>query len=262
MHSSNFPLRDWLAALWIMLKQPKGQSSLTLADDLDCQHGTALHLTHRIREAMVSDKPVMLGSIQVDEVYVGGRERNKHSDRKLRSGRGTVGKVPVVGTYNERNGQVWLEVVSHVDGPTIRAFFRNLTLPGAVAYTDQAAVYTEVPGIVHESVNHSVGQYWWQGVTTNAIESVWALLRRILLGTHHQVSRKHLHCYVTELAWRHNHRQLPVIERMAAAVKGMIGKRLTRKQMREGGRSGLHHTPPTEHGPQFPVQLELFVFQE
>ena len=262
MHGSNLSLQDWLSALWIVLKHPKGQSSLMLADDLDCQHGSALHLTHRIRAAMVSDKPTMLGPIQVDEVYIGGRERNKHADRKMRAGRGAVGKAPVVGSYNERNGQIWLEVVSGVDGLSVRAFFRGLTLPGTVAYTDQAAVYAEVPGIVHKSVNHSSGQYWWNGVTTNAIESVWALLRRIMLGTHHQVSRKHLHRYISEMTWRHNHRHLPVIERMAAVVTGMIGRRLTRKEMRQGGRAGLSSIPPTEHGPPTAVQLELFQFKE
>ncbi len=262
MHSSKFPLRDWLAALWILLKQPKGQSALTLADDLDCQHGSALHLAHRIRKAMVSDKPLMLGPIQVDEAYLGGRERNKHANRKLRSGRGAVGKTPVIGSYNERNGHIWLEVVSGVDGPTIRTYFRNLALPGTQVYTDQAAVYAEVPGIVHQSVNHSAGQYWWNGVTTNSIESVWALLRRIMIGTHHQVSRKHLPRYIMELVWRHNQRSLPVIERMGAVVKGMVGKRLTRSQMRQGGRAGLYNVPPTEHGPPTAVQLELFQFLE
>ncbi len=263
MHSSKLPLRDWLAALWIVLKQPKGQSALTLADDLDCEHSSALHLAHRIREAMVSDKPLMMGPIQVDEVYLGGRERNKHVDKKLRSGRGTVGKLPVIGSYNQGTSQIWLEVVSGVDGPTMRAYFKDLALPGTVVYTDQAAVYAEVPGIVHESVNHSAGQYWWNGVTTNAVESVWAILRRIMMGTHHQVSKKHLPRYIWEMVWRHNHRHLPVIERMAAVVRGMMGRRrLTRAQMRKSGRAGLSSTSPTEHGPPTAIQLELFQFLE
>ena len=145
MHSSKFPLRDWLAALWIVAKQPKGQSALMLADDLDCEHGSALHLAHRIREAMVSEKPTMMGPLQNDEVYIGGRERNKHADRKLRAGRGTVGKQPVIGSYDERTGQIWLEVVKGVDGVTMRLYFRGLVLPGTVVQTDQASVYAEVP---------------------------------------------------------------------------------------------------------------------
>ena len=262
MHSSKFPLQDWLKALWIVTKQPKGQSALTLADDLDCQHGSALHLAHRVREAMVSDKPMMLGPIQTDEVYLGGRERNKHADRKLRTGRGSVGKVPVIGSYNERRGDIWLQVVSGVDGPTVRAYFRGLTLPGTVVYIDQASVYAEVPGIVRESVNHTSGEYWWNGVTTNAIESVWALLRRIMMGTHHQVSRKHLPRYICEIVWRHNHRPLPVIERIATVLRGMVGKRLTRQRMREGGRAGLSNLPPAKYEPPTAVQLELFQFRE
>ncbi len=111
-------------------------------------------------------------------------------------------------------------------------------------------------------MNHSAGQYWWNEVTTNAIESVWALLRRILMGTHHQVSRKHLPQYVMELIWRHNHRMLEVEERMATLVRGMVGRRLTRAQMRKGGRSGLSNIPPTAHGPPAAAQLELFQFSE
>ena len=95
---------------------------------------------------MVADKPLLMGPIQTDEVYVGGRGRNKRANRKLRAGRGTVGKAPVIGSYDERTGQIWPEVVRGVDGPTVRMYFRNLVLPGTLVKTDQAAVYAEVPG--------------------------------------------------------------------------------------------------------------------
>ena len=178
-----------MAALWILCKQPKGQSALTLADDLGCEHGSALHLAHRIRVATVSDKPLLMGPIQVDEVYLGGRERNKPASKKLSSGLGTVGKTPVVGSpvvgsYDEASRSLaprslaprslaprslapmtrlptgsGLEALSSVNGLTVRMYFSNLVLPGTVVHTDQAAVYAEVPGHraeVGESLQRSV----------------------------------------------------------------------------------------------------------
>ena len=81
---------------------------------------------------------------------------------------------------------------------------------GASLFTDQAAVYREIPGVAHESVNHSRGEYVRDGVTTNWIESVWALFERMLMGTYHQASRKHRKRYVAELVWRRNTRELGV----------------------------------------------------
>lgn len=138
----------------------------------------------------------------------------------------------------------------------MRDFLRRLITPGSVLYTDQSTVYLEMPGVDHQSVNHGQGEYCRDGVTTNAIESLWALLRRILMGTYHQVSWKHLPRYLSELSWPHNHRGRTVLERMAEAVHNMTGRRLTLKEMRRGGRDNLK-TIASEARPPL-LQLELW----
>ena len=122
---------------------------------------------------------------------------------------------------------------------TVREMVRGRLENGAVLYTDQSSVYGEIPSVFRESVNHGRGEYVRDGVTTNALESVWAVLDRMLMGTYHQVSWKHLVRYVAELVWRHNTRPLNVRERMSSIASNMTGRRLSLRELRQGGRASL-----------------------
>ena len=122
-----------------------------------------------------------------------------------------------------------------------------MTFLGAKVVTDQHAGCRDLIGRAHVAVNHSIGQYVDDGGnTTNAIESFWAQLRRVLKGIYHQVRWKHLHRYLTELMWRHNHRGSLVLDQMGMAARNMNGRRLRLRDMRRGGRSALATTAELE----------------
>ena len=155
---------------------------------------------------------------------MGGREKNKHGKKKLKAGRGTVGKTVVAGMKDRETNTVTAAVVPSTDRPTLHGFVTDRAAPGATIYTDEHASYEGLPH--HEVVNHSAKEYVHGQAHTNGIESFWALLKRGYIGTYHQMSVKHLNRYVNEFAGRHNARPLDTITQMEQLTRGLVGKRL------------------------------------
>ena len=225
LQSSNISLDKWAIAFYLYMTNLKGVSSMKLHRDLDITQKSAWHMAHRIRETLAVTGNRFSGPVEVDETYIGGKERNKHNAKKLKAGRGPVGKTAVVGMKDRETGQIASQVIEHTDASTLQGFVERNTEPDATVYTDDARAYRGMPRH-HEAVKHSVSEYVRGMAHTNGMESHWASLKRGYDGVYHQMSAKHLHRYVAEFEGRHNQRPLDTAEQMAVMAKSADGKQL------------------------------------
>ena len=225
MEGSNIGYQAWLIAVYSMTTNLKGISSMKLHRDLGITQKSAWYMAHRIRESWKDDQAPFAGPVEVDETFVGGLEANKHGSKKLKAGRGTVGKIAVAGVRDRETGKVQAAVVQSTNKQTLQGFVQGNIVKGATIYSDDASAYDGLPN--HETVKHSVGEYVRQQVHTNGVESFWAMFKRGQKGVYHKTSKKHLKRYVTEFVGRHNKRPLDTDDQMGALVQGMEGKRLS-----------------------------------
>ena len=209
---------------------------MQLAKEIGVTQKSAWFMLHRLREACGSDDDLdkLSGVIEIDECFVGGKEANKHESKKLRAGRGPVGKTPVVG-MRERGGRTVAKVMPERSVQAMHGeILRNAEF-GSTLYTDDHIVFSNLDGLFyrHETVNHAEGEYARGPVSTNSIESVWAVLKRGLHGVYHHASAKHLGRYVDEFTFRLNEGNVArhTFQRLDSFIAALRGKRITYKEL-------------------------------
>jgi transposase-like protein len=239
MERSHVPLHKWVYAMYLLVTARKGISSMQLAKEIGITQKSAWFVLGRLREACGGDGPgggldKLRGEVEIDECFVGGLEANKHEYKKLKSGRGAVGKVAVLG-MRERGGRTHAKVIADLTINTIQNEIHGAVEAGSKLYTDEHAAYNDLDGLFfeHERVNHSAGEYARGTAHTNGIESVWAVLKRGLHGVYHHASAKHLHRYVDEFTFRLNEGNVAnhTTKRLDSFVDNCVGKRLTYRRL-------------------------------
>lgn len=231
---SKVALHKWVYAMYLLVTARKGISSLQLSKEIGVTQKTAWFILGRLREACSAPDSIdkLRGIVEVDECFVGGLEANKHEHKKLKAGRGSVGKVAVLGMREGGVlGRTYATVIPDTGLETIQNEIHGSVEVGTQLCTDEHGAYSDLDGLYfdHATVNHGAGEYVRGAAHTNGIESVWAVLKRGLHGVYHHASAKHLFRYVDEFTWRLNEGNVihHTLNRLAAFVDATVGKRLT-----------------------------------
>jgi transposase-like protein len=228
---SHVKLHKWFQAAHLMASSKKGISAHQLHRTLKVTYKTAWFMEHRLREAMRELHPAgQLGgegkTVEFDETYIGGREKNKHRDKRIPHG---VGGKEIAFSLVERGGSVRSHHVPTVSSITLAPILREQIDRASTVASDEGGGHVGRLFPKSATVNHSIGEYARGDVHTNTIEGYFSILKRGIMGTYHHVSPQHLKRYLAEFDFRYNERSSLGVSDEARADKlihGIIGKRL------------------------------------
>lgn len=230
------PLRKWFMAIWMVTSHKKGISSVQLAKDIDVTQKTAWFMLERIRKCFGSENNNDLDDVvEVDETYIGGKNKNRHHSKKVKNaqGRSLKDKSAVVGMV-QRQGKVNAHHVSDTKTQTLTDEIIKYVKRTAQLYTDEWLGYNKVADMyAHAYVNHGAREYVNGDAYTNTIEGFWAGLKRGVLGIYHSWSKKHLQDYVDEFVFRYNTRDYSDSQRFNLLLLN-AGVRTTYKELING----------------------------
>lgn len=239
---SKVPLNKWLLASFLMSSSKKGVSAHQIGRSLGVTYKTAWFICHRLRAAMAETDPAPIGGagkvVEADEAFVGGKEKNKHANKRLARGGPGEGKQAVL-TLVERGGEARSFHVANVTARTLAPIVFKTADRKSHLMTDGAQMYPSIGEdfAKFSAVNHVAGEYVRGDAHSNTVESYFAVLKRGVYGTFHHVSEAHLHRYLAEFDFRYNNRAALGVDdamRSDELLRGIAGKRLTYRRPREG----------------------------
>ena len=211
--NTNKPLRDWFRVVHLMLASKKGMPALQIQRMMGFgSYETAHSMCHKIRAALIEPEAKLGGIVEVDETYVGGKNKNRHADKRIPDANGPMGKVTVIGAV-KRKGNVIARVINRTDTNTMDRFVHEVVSNKvSLLNTDEHSGYRNLGRTFpHEVIRKSAKDYVVGAVHTNTIEGFWSLIKRGIMGSFHKVSRKYLPLYVAEFQFRYNNRHNPDI---------------------------------------------------
>lgn len=258
--NTKLSLRLWFAAIYLCTAHKKGISSLQLSRDLNITQKTAWFLLHRVREMLANNAPEMLsGNIEVDETFVGGKNKNRHANKKVANsqGRSHADKTAVIGiaqkseyTIVEREHKVIagkivkekiytkystvkLQVVKDTEAATLIPIMLENVQNNSTIVTDAYRSYNGLSAnFTHITIKHTDGNYITIGdAHTNTIEGFWKGFKLGIQAIYNAVSPKHLHRYCNEFGYRYNNRGIKDITRFEYCFSQVNNVRLTYKKL-------------------------------
>ncbi|WP_165321982.1 IS1595 family transposase [Rhizorhabdus phycosphaerae] len=229
---SKIGLREWMLAVWLVTSHNEGIASTQLAKDIGVTQKTAWSMLHRMRYAAQTksfNRPLE-GEVEADETFIGGKKKKKHSKR-TGGKQGGKGKAIIMGIL-ERGGELVTGTLPNLRAKNVQGAINSVVAPGASVMTDEHVSFDGLSGrYTHHRVNHSASEYVRHFcLRSNGIESVLALFKRQVIGTHHWLSPKHLSRYLCEMTWRFNRREAEEGDRVNALLDQVSG-RLTYKEL-------------------------------
>ncbi|NDW17568.1 IS1595 family transposase [Dysgonomonas sp. 216] len=232
--NTKVPLVKWFVAIYLNATHKKGISSLQLSQYIDVTQKTAWFMLHRIRKCygQPQEDAQLQGEVEIDETFVGGKNKNRHWDKKVKNsqGRAFKDKTPVFGML-QRGGKVIAKVVSDTKAQTLRPIIDKHIVEESTVYTDEWFYGNLHEKYTHKQVFHVAKVYAVGDVYTNTIEGFWSILKRGYIGVYHYISRKHLQRYVDEFCFRYNTRDYSQYQRFNLLLCNTKNRRLKYKDL-------------------------------